>query len=1285
MALKLVINKVLATSSTEFANINVISEQQTSTLTLTNVESKSQTYKFSLLKAEYQKKMYQPTDITAIIGITATNNEKWVSIPKATLESLFKNKQVELYDVTVNGTNNTVTQNGTVGTDFYVQDVRLCYKGSSTIATLKIFSLDKLMTLEKACRTFVSKKLGDDMLKCIKQEDGSWKGLLPNIPYDSKNKISSDYTNMKILAYKKTFNVLKPNKTDEYEDKEVTTEHIFPYLVQYNESLYDVLARTCNRWGEFMYYENGKLNVGYTTEGKAVITHSDVNPGTDIFTDITYINLDEKGLGDGYDCIANTDSNISDNKLSKDPNDLGFAVDKFFMKEIAAFFKNDKNIPTHVGNRLFENAYDLATSAISMAHDNSEFNDKYFTDTLRNAAVEKFNGNHSNYDSCNLFTELPLEKDEVFDYSNSKYSEILNKEVDAAKDCVCIDFDTNYPGLKLGQVIEVYSKLYIVVQIDCKPHYPQILKNDLYVIENNENPELVYQVIATPMDNDDNLFYPTILSSGHIRYCDPQMATVSDAEDPSDSGRVRVLFSWQEGTVKSYKKKIEDKIKDKKKLEDNLSNEEDEAKKTTLKSQIKACETEIKNLKDEFAEWKAQVATPWLQFTSNAGGKKGLMGKHYEDDKVFVGFVGGNVERPYVLGAISKGAGADIHCTTPGGHVLKIEDDESGLTKFITGMFLPGWGTLSDFVPQMGEFDHSSIENSPALGGGFTLSDKYGIYKISGSTDEREVNVASPWGEVKINAFTGITISAPNGDIAIKGKNIKIEAGNNLELISGTNIKNKILGGDGKGFFVDIAVAVAKKLAEKALNVIDLSIIRSTMEIIFRPAEGQLRIKSNRFLMLDAGKGDCVYPQNAYSSADDYNDYIKEQSKKYSKDGLRLSSGVVEMISRVQTLGKLVDERYRTAYNNCINKLKGFNDAVLAAKELAKEYATKPDEAICKTYAELKADMWADPNTAPNFDETKIGFKANYSTTDKASVMQSMALTYGRTVMMYPSTKMPAEAVLKQDVLNGRKKYVANIVKAANELRQAIIDFLKFTELEEKDIKALTHAYKDRKMPKEFMESLVNAFKKRNLGDTYYYQPMTHASKTGLDNLGAELTETMTKAHKLVLMRKAAILVLEGMGFKDEWREKIDDPTWVAPVPAVAGAVAPKVLKVPRKFNEADLDDTYWPTYIASLVTVPVLKPDEWKVTKELGKMVDAAKDNLKDALFWKIASENEAWNNDNNGTILFSNDAKVYNLKDTTIDVVPSPPRENLTANDDVAGDVTTFLDNLKDALKFN
>jgi len=44
------------------------------------------------------------------------------------------------------------------------------------------------------------------------------------------------------------------------------------------------------------------------------------------------------------------------------------------------------------------------------------------------------------------------------------------------------------------------------------------------------------------------------------------------------------------------------------------------------------------------------------------------------------------------------------------------------------------------------------------------------------------VKINSCWGNVEVNAFTGISINAPNGNISIKGKNVSIEAGNNLTL-----------------------------------------------------------------------------------------------------------------------------------------------------------------------------------------------------------------------------------------------------------------------------------------------------------------------------------------------------------------------------------------------------------------------------------------------------------------------------------------------------------------------
>ena len=150
-----------------------------------------------------------------------------------------------------------------------------------------------------------------------------------------------------------------PADKPEYETKSVGTEHIFPYLVQYNESFYDMLVRTTNRWGEFMYYEDGQLNIGYPDSTKVFITHED--PKEDKYKCINYSNLDDIELASNYDRAADYEKNILDATLEKSPNSVsglllapGGKMDKVIMKKIAAFFKNDKNIPTFIGNQLFD-------------------------------------------------------------------------------------------------------------------------------------------------------------------------------------------------------------------------------------------------------------------------------------------------------------------------------------------------------------------------------------------------------------------------------------------------------------------------------------------------------------------------------------------------------------------------------------------------------------------------------------------------------------------------------------------------------------------------------------------------------------------------------------------------------------------------------------------------------------------------------------------------------------------------------------------------------------------
>jgi hypothetical protein len=90
---------------------------------------------------------------------------------------------------------------------------------------------------------------------------------------------------------------------------------------------------------------------------------------------------------------------------------------------------------------------------------------------------------------------------------------------------------------------------------------------------------------------------------------------------------------------------------------------------------------------------------------------------------------------------------------------------------------------------------------------------------------------------------------------------VTIEAGNNLTLTSGKNVKDGFwLSYNDKdiskmgSWVTTLGATVAKKVAAAVGGFIDLSVARHAAEIFMRPIEGKLQVKSNRFLTLEAGK-----------------------------------------------------------------------------------------------------------------------------------------------------------------------------------------------------------------------------------------------------------------------------------------------------------------------------------------------------------------------------------------------------------------------------------------------
>jgi len=179
-----------------------------------SINGKTYTFKLTVKQLDFHKKIYQPGEIQAVLQLTLPSgfNE---FVPPQNISSIFRDASVSL----VTSTNESIAKN------YYVHEVlpRYFATGTSIEVTLRIFSLDKKLTLDKYCKAYTAKKLKADILS--KDADGILK--------DSGIKIAEN-CQLVFLGYKRT---VESGKTED-------CEFIQPYLVQYNESYYDFLVRT---------------------------------------------------------------------------------------------------------------------------------------------------------------------------------------------------------------------------------------------------------------------------------------------------------------------------------------------------------------------------------------------------------------------------------------------------------------------------------------------------------------------------------------------------------------------------------------------------------------------------------------------------------------------------------------------------------------------------------------------------------------------------------------------------------------------------------------------------------------------------------------------------------------------------------------------------------------------------------------------------------------------------------------------------------------------------------
>lgn len=871
----------------------------------------SQPCDMCLNSIKFVRKIYESGIIKAEVSVTKKSNAKALPSMDAVRELFLKHSAM----LNIMSSDNVVDE--IIAKNYYVHqvDLKLVKNNgiASILAKLTINSKDKLMAVDKYSKVYVAKQLATEILGAEYTKFGL-----------KDTQVLAEVKNLRYLKFKNG-------------EKEV--EMIQPYLVQYNETFYDFLVRTANRCGEFLYFENGKLTLGLPASGKVKqINNYDsvtVQNYSDIQLDIK--NYSRDNVKDNEVLNGFNDAPIEKEEGDKYPNDVfptttnynvELVQDDFIYplkKDNFTDFKNDLDLDAK--RLLVDAAKSIATNEDGYTGI-PEMARSFASDLATSAlmAVKSSNKTNSegNKDYVNIFKEGSLQTDgtQTVQFATVKkdgwptldfYSNVRKHEMEQQQKIVCINLGMNYTPLNLGDQINIdgLKDIYIVIHVEMSSSESQMV-----------------WAIPPYMENNTQMMIPPMLSISPIRKSGPQTAFVTASKDPKKQGRVRVVFPWQTRS----KDKLEALETAQKELEASLKTLDDikakvEDKKATKDDQGNAEKDVIskkKNLDKRQKDWEKDLklmATPWIRVVSpmatDGGGAYFLPN---EGDEVLVNFEYDNIERPYVVGSVysknlnepNSGHSGSITLQTPNGQFISMS--APGGKKFLE--------TLSPLLKSMGEYvpgvKDAMKKVDKEIAGSITMSDTYGMFNIEMSSHERKINIESPFGKVGISAFTGITINAPNGDIKIKGKNVSIEAGNNLTVKSGTNVKyNEFSALDTVKDLLKDTVKDAIKAGLKykdlgplmTMNVVDCALIRCVIDTFLKPVEGTLCIKSNNYMKLEAGKGKAEVPLERYS--DSWQDY-----KKAEKDGDKQI-----VYSKISAYAKRMDQKF-TKFSEDYSKAK---------------------------------------------------------------------------------------------------------------------------------------------------------------------------------------------------------------------------------------------------------------------------------------------------------------------------------------------------------------------------
>ena len=1032
-------------------NIQVKTETKDEVKTETKViSSVLSQIELTLVNLEYSKKVFEPckiianlqvgviqerTDITTLV--TTTGKDGVTSTNTSTDEGKFKPvKQVgkDKLDILKGAFVNLEIDNNMVAKNYYVHKIHSVYKTvsgmTSLFVELTIFSRDKLMTLDKYSRAYTAKRLYTDILS-----------------EEAKKFSSVDVANhMQLLKYKDS-----ETQNDVSYDVTKRDELRIPYIVQYDESFYQFMVRAANRFGEFLYFEDGKLNLGmqpsdtnyYKKDSKgAVVKENDVpviidwalEPNAvrsryynsviseDIEVEDRAYNYNDHDNYDDLDPLHVSDSDKRYNidpvpadewtkqSLTKSGSVTGYVTQADLWQEeakthIVSFVCRCIGA-TSFSDFIVNLSYEMAKEAYSIWQQCKSFNhimDEHNYDPITND--DQKSGDHFSqfvtYDGSNNLNDNLTSlgaSESIYNFTDLFYPLIRKKEKETGEQAVWLDFGSNYRSIKLGDKLRVDGKDYVAILVEgsYEDGKEQLLVSAVPVFElssySGDSSSSTTSTSGDPWTS--TIPVPPALPNVIIRDARPQVAFVAEMTDPEMLGRIRVRYPWQH-------------------KEDDMS--------------------------------------PWIRVTlplATSGGAVNFTPS--VGDEVMVGYEHGNIDRPYAMGYLTApfmnslwgdslpydewGAKHGIKIKT--GHHLTF-DDGFNAAKFTANMVGgPVLSALQTIWP-VGWYPWPlGNVHSADLAGGFELSDRYGFYKISGSTDERSVTIESPMGTVSMNAFQGITISAPNGDVNITGKNVTISANNKLNLISGNTVKDRFYyqktwaGSKKKKFLSGLttfglgALDSLKSLAQEEF--MDMSFLRCVLEVLLRPVDGTLQIKSFTFVRIEAGAGTAEMPADSLRRGDESKDNkLKEFRKAYVTTNL--------IKKNVDALMDDIHVKY-DALCDATMQFKGLAPIIGKSGHEAKKYKDVVNYAVGGSGATKLEDTnftWSD-STGNNLKAEEDTFNPQNKPEDKKPV---------KTDQKYKNKKQQYEAdfeAWKTKSKNSEKLQARNAVREKN--RKKIID-----------------------------------------------------------------------------------------------------------------------------------------------------------------------------------------------------------------------------------------------------